>query len=242
MGCGTNKALVKLVEFPISRHDLENLTDDQRAAFAIICHFVNEVNVFQRLFIASGHDWPSDPEMLVAVAIQRNTIVRVLSSKIFEIREFFRFSGRYNRTKDEKLKRFGEWADETLERLDDGDGYRFAKSVRDEGSFHYHLKPARELQKWVHDDAMRSVFVGKTSGSSLFPYGEEVMYIGLANEFVSSKETNEKVKKLMEDWSEWSLAVVREVNVISKRFFLSSFSRLRRTGRPGTVISGCLPI
>lgn len=215
-----NKALVKLAQYRITSSDLDKLTQDQKAAYAVLCYSISEINALQRMYLCSGPDLPEAPELVAAVAMQRNLLIRVLSSKLFELREFLKFEGKYNRTKDSALTDFGKSFEDRLSALDDCEGFRFAKRLRNEGSFHYHLKPTRARLEWVHPSAQSSMYISKAQGSNFFPYGEEVLYEGLLNEFIGSMDDEVAARELLESWAEWSMSFIREANKLFTEFFL----------------------
>ncbi len=214
-----NKALIKLVEYPLTQRELQVLNLEIRACFSLFCHGVSEINALQRLFILTSGEPAEEKEILIASSIQTNVLMRTLSSKLFELREFLEFKGKYNRTNDEELIAFGKSAGARLAKLDDSEGFKFAKKLRHEAAFHYQMKPARERQKHIHETADASLYMTKAEGGSFFPYGEEALFIGLINQTVDATDNKDAAKKLINSWSKWSTEFIRTLNEIFSDFF-----------------------
>jgi len=213
-----NKAILKLDEYLVSKSDLDGLSDDQQAAFAVLCFAVSELNSLARMYLFSSQKLNEQGEIIAALAIQSNLLIRTISSKLFEIREFLEFKGKYNKTSDSKLLEFGKNATQRFAAIGEGVGYDFAVKLRHEASFHYHLKPARKRLKWVSSDALRSLYLHKLKGNSFYPFGEEALFIGLINESISSLDEVPKAQELIEAWANWSTSASGLVNELFDEF------------------------
>lgn len=185
-----------------SIEDLRSIPKDQLAAYAGICHAVNELNVMKRVFLASFHQEPSSPEVGMYLWVQNHTLLRVWSAKIFELSQFLKFEGRYNRTSDKELKDFGDSARERFRALGESPFYEMTKRLRHEVTNHTSLKAIRECLDFVGDQIECSAFLGPEIGNCLFPFGEEVVFGGtLARVWT---EHRIKPETSLDIWFEWN--------------------------------------
>jgi hypothetical protein len=227
-----NKALLKFSEYPVSNEELAGLTEDQRAAFAVLCFAISELNFLSKMFRYSGHSDQEKDEIIAAWGIQSHILIRTISSKLFELREFFKFTGNNNRTSDPYLEKLRKRANEKFREIDKHEGLKLAKSIRHEASFHYRLGAAKKRLASVHGDCIKSLYLHELGVNSFYPYGEEDLFIGLINEIAGSVEDKAKAKRVIEAWGEWSRQSASAFNELLSEFVEELIVKRRPAKRP----------
>jgi len=145
-------------------------------------------------------------------------LIRTVSSKLFEVREFFEFRGKYNKSRDNELRDFGKRAMAYFKDIDALPGYGFAQKVRNETSFHYRIKPVKERFDRAPPFEDSSLFIQDLDANSLFPLGEEVVFWSLVQEFtVAGGKTGKE--DVIQEWAEWSTKTMRLLNKLLFEFF-----------------------
>ncbi len=217
-GNGMNRALIKFSEFRPSKENLDGLSEDLRAALAVFCFALNEINSLMRLNQFSEQSLDEKPEIVSAIVIQRTALMRTISSKLFELREFLSIHGKYSKTNDADLQAFKTFAHSMMKTLEDHEGFKFVKKIRNEATNHYSLKAARSRLAWVHDEAQRTLYSHENPRNSFYPYGEEVLFIGLINELIRSTEDQSAAAELILKMADWNIAATRVFNELFNEF------------------------
>jgi hypothetical protein len=124
-----------------------------------------------------------------------------MSSKLFEVVEFYQMKGKYNRTKDAKLKEFAQHAASTYKGLSHLTGHSIATTLRHEAISHYKLQPARMNSDFIPNDLDCSTFVYQIDGNCFFSLGEETIFEAKLERIAS--EIGESSLDTLALWLEW---------------------------------------
>ncbi|MEO0370349.1 MAG: hypothetical protein AAF231_02735 [Pseudomonadota bacterium] len=214
----------ELHKYGLSVEDAQNLPEDQLAAFGVFCFACSEINVLHRLYICSVHPPHKDQEIRFAALIQQFLILRTWTAKLFEVTEFVKFEGKYNKTKDPVLKEFSTEALNQLQKIQDEAGNGLAKKLRDEVANHYHLKPARANVAHLSEVGEYSMYLHKAAGNSFYPFGEELMFGARLNRFEADNPN--KDANLFKEWNAWNVKVSRWVSSMHVRLFEMTLKKL----------------
>jgi hypothetical protein len=214
------KALEKITVFPLRWSDLEALTEQQKAALAIVSFAVTEINCLMRLYLFSTHDLTGDDIVDYSILAQSGVILRTWSSKLYEISTFLRFSDSFNKTDDDVLKRLGKESLESFEEIQKKSGYTSARNFRNEVSNHYSLAAVTKNLKHVPNHVNCNMYLHKMNGNSYFPMGDDVVFIGRLNRQGESGTSIENERSLYEEWMRWNSEATRWLNDVHLRFVL----------------------
>lgn len=199
------KAIEHISEYKISKGDLALLDEDAAAAVAVTCFAATEINALMRLYLVSTHDFIENDVIDTANAIQRSVLLRIWSAKLFEFSKFIELSGKDNKTKNAELISLANEAQEKFVDLKQAEIYPLVRSIRNETTNHYSLRPARKNLLHVADNANLTLYMHKIAGNSFYPLGEEVMFTGRINRYGSDGISKEEKMKLYGDWLDWNL-------------------------------------
>lgn len=194
---------LKLNKFRLTAEELADLPKDQVAAFGVSCHAINEIHAMNRIYLFAGHQKTSYPDIDVAALIQRLTLLRVWSAKIFEYSEFTKFKGKYNRTKDRILQELSRQAQEKFASLCDNTGFESAKRLRNESTNHYCISPARQNFNHIAPSIDASFFLANKRGNSFFPFGEDLVFGGSLSRYAEQESTSIEVQ--IADWVDFNI-------------------------------------
>lgn len=199
-GGGVNKAVVQLYELRLSPSDLREASDEAVAMIAVFSYAVSELNSFLRLYISSLHEG-CQPPLDHAVAIQKISLMRVISSKLFEFVEFLRFP-KLSPT-DPSLRAFSAKMCADFNSLGTRAGFETARRIRNEATSHYSFGAALKNVKHVSDRANFNMYMHRNQGNCFYPLGEEVMFMGAMNRYGHSIRSAAEREELFRIWFEW---------------------------------------
>ena len=227
-----SKILSKYVDFQVLNltwNDITKLDIEDRAAYALMSFALNEINQVGRLlaFVPAGKDDELNKDIEFAAGLTVNFLLRTLSSKLFELKEFFELKGKYNRSKSKILLSIQTDLTSNLEQIRVGIGYKFAKKIRHEASFHYHLKTARLRVVSTSDQSETRIFKHKMPANSYYPMGEEAFFAGLINEFLDENGLSNDLDTLITEWGEWCINCIVVFNKLFEHFSLKAFGEKR---------------
>lgn len=213
-------AIESYLEINLKWKHLDALSVDQKAALAIVCFAVTEVNSLSRLYLFSQHPHAGEDAIDFAIMAQTNSLLRSWSAKLFEFSDFLTFKDRSNRTDDEKIRKIAAESLEDFAKLLEGNGYNTARALRHEATNHYLLGPVRKNLPYVSESATTTFFLHRKNGSSVYPIGDEVVFAARLNRIGASFDTYEQRVALYKEWFDWNLAATKWLHAVHLRFFV----------------------
>jgi hypothetical protein len=213
-----NKAIEFLTEFHISPRDLDLLSVDRKATLSILSFAVSEVNVLMKTFLLSSHSSIGTAAIDQLLSIQRNTILRVWSAKVFEFSEFLKFGGKKKETSDEILLKLSAEQLEAFDLLKHDQGFSFAQNIRHESTNHYSFSAAKDNVKHLAADADCNAYMHEMTGNSFYPMGEHVMFITRISR-QSRIAGEDAFRKVIQSWLDWLLRATEWMEATFAKFF-----------------------
>jgi len=211
------KSLVHLVEYPMTRRELSELSEDQQAVLAILSYAVSEANVFAKLYIAAAQDLIDDKVIDSAASIQRFVVLRSWSAKLFEVEDFLLLGGKKKKTKDPEIIGLAEASLEEFKALREQEGYQISRDMRNEATSHYSFSAAKKNLPFVSDHAVCNMYLHEQNGNSFYPLGEEVMFIGRLNRRGANLD-KEETAALLGIWMQWNISANKWLSETHLRF------------------------
>lgn len=230
-GFTLNKAFIKLAEFPISQAEMDELPDDQKALWAVVCHAVTELKIFARVYISNAHIADGEAPISMAILIQRHAILRVWSAKLFELVECVLGLSRQGPSVEVSVSSLAAKMHQKYEKNVQGSDHSLVARIRNESTNHYSFKAAKKNLKHVGDGANCTMYLHDMTGNSFYPYGEEVMFMGRINQYGSSLGNSEEKLDLLKNWFDWNL----RANEWSDALHLECFKQFIRPKIQGRV-------
>ncbi|WP_156874836.1 hypothetical protein [Sulfitobacter alexandrii] len=197
------------------------LSEDQQALFGLVNYAASELNALQRVYIGLSHSVVSEPWLDATILIQRNSILRVWSAKIFE---FFDCIEQLVNKKglDAVVRNLVDEAERELVQLRADDGYALVRNVRHEATNHFSFKAAKKNLPYLADHADCNLYLHELDGNSYYPMGEELMFIARLNRHGANLSSKEEKAKALDDWMEWNF----KANAWVRKFHLAVFKRV----------------
>jgi len=212
-----NKAIEFLMEYSVTKQEFDALGRDLAAALSIVSYACSEVNVLMRLYLFSIHD-PTGKDVVDSMGeIQKNTLLRVWSAKLFEFAEFLELKKR-SETDNEMLRDLSASARKLFTSLEEDSAYKAVMAIRHEATSHYTLSAARKNLKHLGDNAALSIVQHKMGGNSFNPLGEEVMFIGRMNRAANKCDTKEDKIKFHNQWFDWNVRATKWLGKVQAEF------------------------
>ncbi len=213
------KAIEFFTEVELSWKDFSSLSDDQKSALSIVCFAVSEINSLMRIYAFSDHTLTGKAAIDYSILVQSHGILRSWSAKLFEFSEFVTFRDRKNRTSDDRLLELSRTAKESFNALKRENGYVIARSLRHETTNHYLLDPVRKSLPFVSDRANCNFYLHKKNGNSVFPMGDEVVFIGRINREGAKIESALEKAEMYDQWWKWNLAATKWLHRVHFDFY-----------------------
>jgi hypothetical protein len=162
----------KKVEFTWS--ELSSLSNDDRALLAFACFVVSEVNCLRNLTIQALHSISENPIAEKFVSVQRNTLVRILVSKLWEFSKAIENKGVKLKGLSDKARTAVKSAASELSVAGKLPGAKLAESLRNKATFHYDIG---QFVKNIRDgmaDFEAGFLIAEADGNCVFRMGEVV--------------------------------------------------------------------
>ena len=212
-------AIEYFVELEMKWKDFAPLSDDQKAALAVVCFAVTEVNALMRMYAFADHDFTGKPAIDYGMLAQSQSILRTWSAKLFEFSEFIAFKDKANRTTDSVLKSLSDKHTLTFESLKPAAGYQTARYLRHEATNHYLLSPVKKNLPYVSDKANCNFYLHQMTGNSHYPMGDEVVFAARLNREGAHLATSEEKKETYRTWWNWNLTATKWLNDVHFSFY-----------------------
>lgn len=210
-------AIEFLWEYSVTKEEFDTLEPDLAAALSIICYAYSEINALMRLYLFSTHDHVGSDAIDSMGEIQKNTLLRVWSAKLFELADFMELK-KYSKTNNQELIALALDAKNLFEPLKKDAAYQTVKLIRHEATSHYALAPAKKNLEFVGEGAALSIIQHKMGGNSFNPLGEEVMFIGRMNRAAQHLDTKEKRIEFHEQWFNWNVVATKWLGRVQAQF------------------------
>lgn len=205
----------------LSKEDIALIGKQNTAFLGATLYVANEILVLQKL-LASHFNRPTveDSDLSLLSFINRFVIVRTLSARTFELMKMFEDQRKiWNRASmTEELELTKHLADR-LSELKGDDYYRFSSALRNKITNHYVVSDVSSYMEAVEDGADLSIYLHEEQGNSFFPLGEEVVFMGFTNQFLTDMGYPEENRQhFIRDWTGWLLNSVRWSNDLVSTF------------------------
>jgi hypothetical protein len=214
-----------LWEYRLRWGEMSALSEVERAALVAVAFCENELNCLYKILINSMNR-PTEEVLQEVSDIQRNTVLRIVTGKLFEFLELYG-----------KISSAGQGSapiKATLSELKveqracrNHPGYKIAKAIRNEQSNHYGFDGVVQRSKRQIDDISCNSFMAHQRGNSFYPYAEHFVFNPDPAGRLENEIADEEKETMMADWIDWSLKatdLVRSThnslfkNLISARF------------------------
>ena len=165
---------VKFKKVELSWSELSSLSNDDRALLAFACFVVSEVNCLRNLTIQALHSICENPTAEKFVSVQRNTLVRILVSKLWEFSRAIEKKGVKLTGLSHKARTAVTSAAAELSVASKMPGAKLAESLRNKAPFHYDIGQfAKNIRDGMADfDA--GFLIAEADGNCVFRMGEVV--------------------------------------------------------------------
>lgn len=205
----SNRALVKLIKYPLYSSDLKSLPNDHAAALGLVSYAVGEICVLFRLY-ASSPD-PSgdiDDDVQVAILTQKLVLMRAISSKLFEFVDFIEQKETFHQTDDEVLRQLFVSTRQSFANMSNGIGYKIARNVRHEATYHYSLKATRKNLSLDLSSSNLDLFPNEPFGNAFYPFGESAVFMLSLKRQLNKLGSEESEQSAIDEWFTWVLGGV----------------------------------
>ncbi|WP_170596196.1 hypothetical protein [Ruegeria arenilitoris] len=206
------KAIEKIIELPIYLKDLEALSVDEKALFALASFAASESNSISRLYLFSTHKTTGDEIVDSAISLQIMVMLGYWSAKLFEFYETISDLAISKGTKNDNVIRLAKESFDAFSGIKEQPGYEVARAIRHEATNHYSFKAAKKNLAYIPDNANCKFYLHEKDGNSWYPFGEEVMFVGRFNRAGASLNSREEKNQLLKEWLDWNLAATKWAN------------------------------
>lgn len=210
-------AIEFLWEYSVTKEEFDTLEPDLAAALSIVCYAYSEVNALMRLYLFSIHNHVGSDVVDTMGEIQKNTLLRIWSAKLFELADFMELK-KYSKTNNQELVALACVARKLFAPLKKDAAYQTVRLIRNEATSHYALAPAKKNLEFVGEGAALSIIQHKIGGNSFNPLGEEVMFIGRMNRAAQHLDTKEKRIEFHKQWFNWNVEATKWLSKVQTQF------------------------
>jgi hypothetical protein len=201
-----------LTEIKITWSELKLMPAEQRAFFALICMALNDIITFSRLVVLANWKPGREENIDVIAAIQKNSLLRVWSAKLFELSEAIENIEKKKKLLDKPLKEFILKHRALYADISELPGYFLARAIRNQASSHYGFSDIVRSLDHVGDLAKCGYLLHEATGNSCYPLGEEVAFVGQLNRHMSGTQRFANKTTGIEEWMDWNVKATRIAN------------------------------
>jgi len=171
---------MKIYKLSLRKRDLSHIPEKEQILFFQIGNMLNEINMLCKITYFCNKKGLTEIENKGQIA-QSLFFHGILVGKLWECWEAFRkpfFNGVMSREYEQLLS---AEANENLEKLKkDFGNSKWIKNVRNKFSFHYDPKELQEQIKGMPEDKLLEIYLGETSGNSLYYCSSIIHLIGIS--------------------------------------------------------------
>ncbi|WP_179378550.1 hypothetical protein [Jannaschia marina] len=204
------KSLAKIAKIPRSASQIAKLPPQQAAFLGVLDYAVSEINIAQRLFLLSCHEAPECEELKIAVTLQQNLLIRLSSSKIFEVYEETKVLSL--NSSDQSVKELSSEFVSEFDKLSKADGYQIARAIRHESTNHYSTKAASKNMDFLLEGADASLYVTDRQGNGFYPFGDALMFDARLNRHGGRRGDGDRMVKCWLDWASTANRALHELH------------------------------
>lgn len=206
----------KMRKLSIPKEHIASLSDERVALLAAFSYHLSEVNVFWRVYNCCTHSASGKGDADFSISIQKNAILRVWSSKIYEF-----LDGLPEKTDDKKLSEFIKTIRSKLNPPKEVSTFKnsLAARFRNEATFHFTVESIKKRLKYTSQATTTDFFFDEVETNSFFPFGEEAVFVTSFNGYAPSSSKEEQLAAF-EAWLEWIQRSSRELNYIFDEFLV----------------------
>lgn len=213
--------------------ELNAISTERRALFAILSFHLGEINCLQRLALLTTSREYENEHLDQLAMMQANTLIRTLSSKLFEFLVFISDDdGKFRRHFDLDTLRKDFLSEAEELKLDKG--YFIAEEVRRKVAFHLDLNRAIQSVRNFSRDFEVTFYIGKHDGNFAFPIGEHLVFDGLLPCTDQSRKAGISSAGDLDAWIKWT----SKVTYLAKRFHIAVYEAFLRPTLDGIMKNG----
>lgn len=236
----TDYLIEKLVEIRFSKDDIDAIGTKDFAFLSITLFAANEIFVFYKYMASNIYKKDLvEPQIQALATIQQAVILRIMSAKLFEFIELYEAQHKkwMRSGASAEMDRFADRTKE-LSEIKSGQFYDLTKRMRNKITNHYAVDDIVGNINYIDSLANLTAQMHEEQGNSFFPIGEEVVFIGLMNKYMSKESgltTFEEKRSFTENWIAWTLKAARWVSATTYdiiRYYV--IERLQKKGRVKT--------
>jgi hypothetical protein len=217
---GEKRAVETLIEVPLPRAEFDSLPLEHRAFFALLSHATNEITALSRIALQSRHEQTGEEQIDMLAVIQLSTLLRVWSSKLFEISSVFSDFGKDYSVVDGKLRDFILSRKVLFLEARKHPGYLTARTLRDNVTNHYSFKATLKSLNHLSDGANRTIQVHAIDGNTYYPYGEEVSFVAMLKKHSAGALGTPSIDQTIKHWMDWNVKSTRRLTEVMTDFSL----------------------
>lgn len=212
----SNKKIVHLLRVSLRESDLRHAGDHLEALIATMCFGINELSLFQRLFLLYTSDGPKDSDLRKKFDIERVIITRHMNAKIFEILNglnSFKLNAVKEISQNSKLGR----SDPVIKLLNkhlkgiavlrNRHGFKVSEDIRNKVTFHTRADNTKKSREHVPKATDFTFYLHSSLGDSFYPIGEDFVFGACISEISETYKQTEV--ETIEQWMDWSLQASR---------------------------------
>ena len=211
-----------------SYSEMTALPPEHAAFLGVVEYMVTELNVLQRIYLQADHREIESPIVEEITAIQRNLVMRTISSKLFEFVEFC--DGVVRSCKSVTLSNLVRASVERFRSLDETKGFEIARNLRHESANHYSFKAALKNLQFVDEDTNFDIYAGKLEGNTFFPFGERLMFNARMDRHFDSTGFSD-TGEYLDHWIAWMLGSASWARLLHKQAFEVLWMEAHPTGK-----------
>lgn len=216
----TGYDIVRFKEYRIRESELEHLDELKLSVLAVLSFAVSEMNALARIYITTMDAEGHGKAIEAGINIQKQTIMRTWSAKVFEALEFLEGLPQSGKNVDDDFLDFRRFAVSQIEELKSQPGFQILRALRHEAANHYSLKAARKSLKASNGSRDATFYLHELDGNSFFAYGEEVLFLQRLERLrVDLSIPDEDAGKLLDEWISWAIKVKHAVAQALLYFF-----------------------
>jgi hypothetical protein len=207
--------------FQLRLSELSPLSKSEKAALAVLCFVVSELNVLRKVSLFSMFSDEMPKDVRPAAAIQRNLFLRTMTAKLFEFLRLVEKKVAQSAQSD-RVKEVLQGFSAEISDARTGIGFTIAKKIRNKMANHFDFEEVERTIDHCEASTDCSFYLTEANGNSYYPMGDDVVFASGVNRAIAESGLTVSFSEALDEWMDWTI----KLSVLADSIHVALFEKL----------------